>query len=286
MGRCGLSIRNMRDEDIDSALTVINREGWGYTRAELERMLLMDPEGSFLYEDDELLGVITSVTYSKTGVIGHLVVSERARGKKIGQTLIKNAIDYCDGTGAESVILYATADGLPVYKKFGFKEKRQVMLKKAVLSEADHGPARNQCARMESNDLDRVFAMDKRLFGDDREKLLSLLFSQFPQHSWKYERGGLLVGFAMGRTTPSGYDVGPWECISDSHDAESLLRAVLRSLGSGVVYLGVFADHPEAVRLLNTLSPLTSWKTTFMVRGEDRYPLPGDTYGMTSLELG
>jgi GNAT superfamily N-acetyltransferase len=276
----------MRDEDIDPALTMINREGWGYTRVELERMLLMDPEGSFLYEDKLPLGVITSVTYGHTGVIGHLVVSEHARGKKIGQTLIRRAVEYCEGAGVESILLYATADGLPVYKKFGFKEKREAMITKAVLSEADHGPRTNRCARMASKDLDDIQAMDEWLFGDDREKLLRLIFAQFPQHAWKLERDGRLVGFVMGRTTPAGYDIGPWECTSGPHDAECLLRAVLKSLGKGVVYLGVFADHPEAVRMSNTLKPLTTWKTTFMVRGVDRYPHPEGTFGMSSLELG
>jgi len=276
----------MYDEDIDFALTMINREGWGYARVELERMLLMDPEGSFLYGDRNTLGVITSVTYGHTGVIGHLVVSEQARGKKIGQALIKRAIEYCDGAGAESILLYATAEGLPVYKKFGFDEKRQAMVTKALMSEADYGPSQNKCARITSNDLDDVQAMDECLFGDDREKLLRLLFAQFPQHSWKLEREGRLVGFIMGRTTPAGYDIGPWECTSGPHDAECLLRAVLKSLGKGVVYLGVFTDHPEAVRMSNTLKPLIAWKTTFMVRGVDRYPHPEGVFGMSSLELG
>lgn len=276
----------MQDEDIDSALTIINREGWGYTRVELERMLLMDPEGSFLYGDKHTLGVITSVTYGHTGVIGHLVVSEQARGKKIGQTLIKRAVEYCEGTGAESIVLYATADGLPVYRKFGFNEKRQAMCTKAVLSEADHGPSHNQCAKMTSEDLDAIQALDERLFGDGREKLLRLLFAQFPQHSWKLEREGQLVGFVMGRTTPAGYDIGPWECTSSPRDADCLLRAVLRSFGKGVVYLGVFADHLEAMRMFNTLKPLKTWKTTFMVRGADRYPHPEGAYGISSFELG
>jgi GNAT superfamily N-acetyltransferase len=276
----------MRDEDIDSALTLINREGWGYTHVELQRMLLMDPDGSFLHGDKQSLGVITSVTYGRTGVIGHLVVSEEARGRKIGQTLIKKAIEYCEEAGVESILLYATEVGLPVYKKFGFNERRHAFCTKAILSRADHGPRGNQCAKMTSEDLDDVQAMDERLFGDSRRKLLQLLLAQFPQHSWKLEREGRLVGFAMGRGTPAGYDLGPWECTSGPGDADCLLRAVLRSFGEGEVYLGVFADHMDAVKLSNTLKPLTTWKTTFMVRGADRYPHPEGAYGISSLELG
>jgi ribosomal protein S18 acetylase RimI-like enzyme len=285
-GRVNLSLRNMRDGDIDSVLTMINREGWGYTRVELERMLLMDPDGSFLYGDKDVLGVITTVTYHSTGVIGHLVVSEHARGKKIGQTLIKRAVEYCEATGVDSILLYATAEGLPVYKKFGFNEKNQAMISRAILSEADHGPSHNQCSKMTSDDLQDIQAMDERLFGDRREKLLRLLLAQYPQHSWKLEREGRLVGFAMGRTTPAGYDIGPWECTSGPRDADCLLRAVLRSLGKGVVYLGVFADHPEAMRIFNTLKPLKTWRTTLMVRGADRYPHPEGAFGISSFELG
>jgi len=276
----------MRDEDIDSALAMINREGWGYTRVELERMLLMDPEGSFICEDKQLLGVITSVTYGYTGVIGHLVVSEQARGKKIGQALIKEAVGYCEGAGTESILLYATADGLPVYRKFGFTDRRQALCTRAVLSEGDHGSPDNRCALMTPEDLGDVRAMDERLFGDDRHKLLKLLFAQHPQHSWKLEREGKLLGFVMGRTTPVGYDVGPWECTSGPRDAECLLRAAFRSFGQGMAYLAAFADNHEAVRILNTLTPLATWKTTLMMRGSDRYPSPEGAYGISSFELG
>lgn len=276
----------MLDADIDSALALINREGWGYTRVEIERMLLMDPEGSFVYEDKQTLGVITTVTYPKTGVIGHLVVSEHARGKKIGQALIKRAIEYCDGSGADSVVLYATKEGLPVYKKFGFKEKRQASVTKATLSEADHGSSHNPCEIMTKDDLAEIQSMDGVVFGDDRRKLLQLFFSRYPEHSWKLEREGEIVGFAMGRTSPAGFDIGPWECDSGPRDAEILLRTLFRSLGKGEVYLGVFGDHPEAVRMMQTLKPIGTWNTTFMVRGEDRYPGRECAYGISSFELG
>ena len=281
-----VSIRNMRDEDIDPALALINEEGWGYTRIEIERMLLMDPEGSFVFEDRHPLGVITSVSYGRTGVIGHLVVSEDARGKKIGQSLIKRAVEYCEGAGAESILLYATPEGLPVYKKFAFIERRPAIITRATFSEADFGPDRNPCMKMMPGDLDYVLAMDARSFGDDRGKLLRLLYAQFPQHSWKLVHHGQLMGFVMGRTTPSGYDIGPLECDSGPRDADSLLRAVLRSFGKGVVYLGVFADHTNAVEMLNTLKPLNTWRTTLMIRGADRYPCPEGAYGISSFELG
>jgi len=281
-----MPIRNMREEDIDPALALINKEGWGYTRVEIERMLLMDPDGSYVFEDRQLLGVITSVTYGRTGVIGHLVVSEHARGKKIGQALIKRAVEYCESARAESILLYATPEGKPVYGKFGFVAKRPAMVTRAPFSKADYMLENNPCSKMIPRDLESARSMDTLSFGDDRGKLLRLLYTQFPEHSWKIERNGLLVGFVMGRVTPAGFDIGPWECISGPKDAEILLRTVLKSFGEGIVYLGVLADNSEAVRMANTLSSITRWNTEFMVRGKERYPSPQGMYGISSFELG
>lgn len=281
-----MSVRNMRDGDVDQALAMINAEGWGYTRAEIERMLQLDPDGSFIFEDGGILGLVTSITYGRTGVIGHLVVSEKARRRRIGQTLVKSAVDYCEGERAESVLLYATQAGLPLYSKLGFQERGHAVCTRAVLTEEDHGPDENPCSMLKDDDMDDVLAMDERLFGDDRRKLLRKLHEEQPHHSWKLERGGRLSGFIFGRTTSVGFDTGPWECISGPKDAELLLRAMLRSLGHGAVYLAVFESNPEALGMLRSLRPLGTWRTAFMVRGTDRYPHPEGAFGISSFELG
>jgi len=278
----------MSKDDIAVALDLINAEGWGYTAEELERMLKLDPEGSFLHVDGKPLGVVTCVTYGKTGVIGHLVVSGSARGKKIGQSLLKNAIDYCERSGTDSILLYATEEGRRLYRKFGFAEIRQAACARTHFTAADHGPAANPCTQVREDDLGQICALDRKYFGDDRRKVLMLLHSEFPEHSWKLEKEGRIIGFAMGRNTSSSFDFGPWECLSDSKsDAEAILRAVLRSFGEGSAYMGVFLQNKNAMEIFRSLGTEKEWTTTLMIRGAERYSAGIEPMcGVSAFELG
>ena len=125
----------MGREDIQDALSLINIEGWNYSSEEIERMLNLDPGGSFLYGDKPPLAVVTCVTYGLTGVIGHLVVSRSARGQKIGRAMLQKAIDYCDSQGVDSILLYATDEGARLYERFGFRTLRRTHCTSARITE-------------------------------------------------------------------------------------------------------------------------------------------------------
>ena len=283
-----MPIVNAYPEDIKTALPLINAEGWQYTSEELERMQRMDPEGTFFFVEDEPLAVVTCVTYGHTGVIGHLVVAKEARGRKIGQSLLRRAIDYCEGAGAQSMILYATSEGESLYRKFGFKVARTTFGAQKAWSE-EHIKSPSPCSMVKEEDLGEICAIDARLFGDDRSKLLHLLYEEFPGHSWKLERNGRLVGYAMGRKTNAGCDFGPWACLAGpKEDADLLMKAVLRSFGrSGDFFLGVFRDNTNAVEIFKTLPVVKEWTTTLMVRGANRYASEIEhSFGVAAFELG
>lgn len=283
-----MPIVNVHPEDVEKALPMINTEGWQYTSEELLRMLKMDPEGSFFFVEGEPIAVVTSVTYGQTGVIGHLVVMKDARRRKIGQSLLRRAIQYCEGAGARSIILYATDEGEGLYQKFGFKTKRKALGAQKAWS-TDDTQTSNSCGLIEKEDLGEISAIDSHLFGDDRSKLIRQLYEEFPQHSWKLERNGRSVGFAMGRSTHAGCDFGPWACLSESNeDANLLMKAVLHSFGeSGEFFLGVFSGNAGAVEIFNRLPSVKEWTTKLMVRGADRYVGRVEhTFGVAAFELG
>lgn len=280
-------IREMGNEGIGQALKLINDEGWGYTPVELERMVKLDPHGSFLYGDDPIAGVVTCVTYSKTGVVGHLVVAKNHRGKRLGKTLMQKAVDYCESRGCESIVLFATEQGQRLYERFGFVVKREAYCVHAKVQTKDMGPDHNPCEPIREEDLDEITGIDEKLFGDGRSRVLPALLEEFPRHSWKLVRDGRIAGYALGRSGPAGFDLGPWVCTSGGADAELLLRAVLRSFGPGHVYMSGFADNKGARGMADSLELINSWNVKFMVRGRDRYPKDdNEVFGVVSFELG
>jgi GNAT superfamily N-acetyltransferase len=278
----------MGREDIQNALSLINTEGWGYASEEIERMLRLDPGGSFLYGKGPLLAVVTCVTYGRTGVIGHLVVSKCARGQKIGRTMLQKAIDYFSSQKVDSILLYATDEGARLYEKFGFRSLRHTHCAYAVVTGKDASHSRSVCELVKPDDLEEIVEVDSRLFGDDRGKLLRMLLSEFPQHSFKLERNGRIVGFALGRASPMGFDVGPWACLTgDETDAESLIKTTISSYGAGTVFLGVFTDNRQAMEIVDRMKKTKTFQTRLMVRGKDRYSSHiENVFGVAALELG
>jgi predicted N-acetyltransferase YhbS len=278
----------MGREDIQHALSLINIEGWNYTSEEIERMLNLDPGGSFLYGDKPPQAVVTCVTYGRTGVIGHLVVSRSARGQKIGRAMLQKAIDYCDSQGVDSILLYATDEGVRLYEKFGFRTFRRTHCTCASITEGAASRNGSVCELVKPDDLEEILEIDRKLFGDDRSKLMRMLLSEYPQHSFKLERDGRIVGFALGRGTSLGFDFGPWVCLTgDIADAESLLNATMSSFGAGTVFFAVFRDNPQAMEIADRVEKIRTWETRLMISGKDRYSSHIEhVFGVAAFELG
>ena len=283
-----MEIRPVKPADIDQALELINTEGWEYSKEEIERMLVLDPKGSFFFVDKKPVGVITTISTGRTGVVGHLVVSKDARGRKVGQSLIEHAIGYFEGNGMDSVVLYATPDGERLYKRFGFSVRGMAYATKACYDGEFAGIQTESVRKMVPHDLDEVVAMDGRLFGDDRGRLIRHLYGEFPDQCYAQERDGRIIGYAFGRVSSVARDFGPWGCSSTSkRDAEDLFGVCMESLGRGPVFFGVFSANQRAWEIANRLRILRAWPTSLMVRGCDRYAgTLNSLYGIIGFELG
>ena len=275
-------------EDLDFAVKLTHDEHWYYTHLEIGRMLELDPQGSFIFEDrGQRLGFITTVTYGRTGVIGHLIVAKDARRRKIGETLLKEAMAYLDGKGVETMMLYASGDGQKLYSRHGFTVRQNALVLHTRLDRTLLQSSKQRCEPMTSRDLRAVIEMDSELFQDDRSKIMKILFRDYPRGAFKLERDGRLVGFIMGRPDHVGYDLGPWACSSnDPRDAEALFESLLPVLGEGVLYIGTFPRNEHAVRIFTRIPKIFELPVPLMIKGKDRYPGSDRVYAVAAMELG
>lgn len=283
-----MGIRTLKSEDIEFAVSLTIDEGWNYTPAEIGLMLDLDPEGSFVYEDDVPLGIATCVTYGETGVLGHLIVSKKGRGRRIGHSLVEAAIDYMEGRGAESIVVCATETAVGLYKSHGFIVREMTSCMHQRLDDSYRRVPSPECPRMKRSDLREVIGIDKTLFGDDRGRLIERLYDEHPSGAFKLERDGRIEGFVLGRPDHVGNNLGPWMCLTgDPKDAEALFRTALSSLSNGKLYMGAFASNSEALRIANELPTINSWRVPLMTRGENRYHKDmGKVFGIAAYELG
>lgn len=283
-----MGIREMKKEDIEFAAALTAEEGWFYTPRELEVMLKLDPHGSYVFEDGERLGFVTTVTYGETGVLGHLVVSRKGRGRKIGGSLLATAMDHMEAKGAKSMLLYATPEAVKMYQKHGFEPRGDIYCVHLDLHKEHLRRVSPKCVPMNRKDLQEVSEMDSRVFGDDRRTLLAVLFDESQGLAFKMQRDGRIVGFSMARHDHIGYDLGPWACMSeDRADAEELFWAALSPMQEGTVYMGSFYSNPEALKIIEKVPKKRSWRIPLMIRGQSRYDKDMDRlFGIAAFELG
>jgi len=283
-----MAIRVMKQSDIEFAVSMTHLEGWLYHSEEFERMLRFDPEGSFIYEDKAPVAFITTITYGRTGVVGHLIVTQKARGKRIGEALVKKAVEHMEVKGAKSIMLFATKEGFGLYEKLGFRFLKEAL---CIQARPTRLASRKDCrglSQVAPDDLASICEMDSALFGDDRSALIKDLYREFPDICYKILRDGRILGYAFGRTTSAANDLGPWACETErTEDALALYDSVVSHFKSGDVYLGLFSENELAREVAGKLDKSRVWQTSLMVRGEERYPGPLRMLcGPTAFELG
>jgi GNAT superfamily N-acetyltransferase len=282
----------MTCEDMEFALSLIRKEGWGHTRVDLERMLSLTPDGSYVWESEGIpRGFITSIRYKDTAMIGHLIVSSDSRGRQVGKGLVKALLEDVDSRGVSSVMLYATADGDRLYRQFGFADSGHELVAAGLLvKQAERCALRSQCAMVQEDDLDEIISQDRETFGDDRASLITRLYDDFPEHCFKVDKSGELIGFVFGRRTPIGFDIGPWLCAPDHRsDAEALLGSVIHSFPcGGRTDLSPFSSNREARSILDRFYHYRkAVSVKLMIRGAPRYVEKKDrVFGVAGFEIG
>ncbi len=175
-----------------------------------------------------------------------------------------------------------------LYSQYGFVKRREVSCIHIAVGGDPKARTPASCSSIARRDLPEIVEMDSRIFGDDRTRLIELLYDEFPKNAFKIQRDGKILGFSFGRATPSGFDLGPWVCSSGSQrDAEDLFQATVLSMGDGTVFLGVFPDNCMAVEIANSRKRVRYWRTHLMTRGKERYYDHIDKlFGVAAFELG
>lgn len=284
-------MRRMNSADLGLAVSMIHGEGWGHTRVDLERILELSPEYSFVWESGGVpKGFVTSVMYERSAAIAHVLVSKESRGRQIGKSLFTSLLDRLEAAGARSIVLYATEDGARLYRKYGFDVAHEMLSVGLHVRTDEMRSIHAACPRVDSRDLQKVAALDERTFGDGRLAMMRRLCEEFPEHCFKVEDGGAISGFVFGRRTPIGYDIGPWICMSgDRGDASDLLATVIGSFpAGGRVDISPFSDHELANEILSGYRHYKkAEKVKLMVRGEPLYTTDRDmVFGACGFDLG
>src|SRR4051812_32624882 len=137
-----LSIRNLTDSDVPSALALSRAAGWNQTVNDWRRMIAMQPEGAFLgVWSGAPAGTVLAIIYDRVAWIAMMLVDQKLQRRGIGATLIRHALAFLKNRGVNCVRLDATPVGQPLYELLGFRAEYVLARHAGVPAMADEPAA-------------------------------------------------------------------------------------------------------------------------------------------------
>lgn len=166
-------IRPASDPEVLLAGDVLRRAGFGTQVGRLLEYPRRSAHGELLVAPDDggLAGSVACASFGTTGWIGALGVIPEARRHGLGTALTEAATVWLRGRGAQTVLLYATDAGRPIYERLGFVAEQRAIAWRGVAGAAPRVALR----RIGESDRERVRALDRATTGERRDAMLDAI---------------------------------------------------------------------------------------------------------------
>lgn len=199
---------------LGAALSLSRQAGWPH-RPEDWQMALALSEGVVAIENDRVVGTVLVTPYKQDcATINMVIVDEAMRGRGLGRRLIDAAIELA---GDRPLRLVATAEGLPLYEKLGFRQTGRILQHQGIAAERA-APMATSAAAM--TDFSAITELDRQAFGADRADLIAHLAKV--GELAVIRRSGRITGFAVLRSFGRGEVIGP-VIAGNAEDAKALV---------------------------------------------------------------
>lgn len=217
--------RDMRIEDLRAAHALSQAEQWPHRLSDWGAAAALG-EGVLMERGGRLAGTGMRWRWgAEHATVGLVIVHGAHRGQGLGKRLIQQLLAPL---GQRSVLLHATAAGLPLYEKLGFRTVGRTGQHQGELlaCPAVKPPTGMQLGPAAPHDLDALVALDARGAGMPRREAVAQLL-QLGQ-AVVLRQDDRPVGFAVCRPFGRGLVVGP-VAAEDRAAAQALIGSCLRT---------------------------------------------------------
>ena len=275
-------LRRMTPLDLAAAHTLSSEQKWPH-RIEDWEMLLSLGFGYVVERDGEVIGTAMAWHYGlDAATLGMVIVSPRAQGMGLGRRLMDAVLA---DLGDRTVLLNATDEGAPLYRKLGFEPAGPVFQHQGAAFSVPMAKLipDERVRPLGAKDMATLRSLARRATGMDRDALLAALVRG--AQGVVLTRSNEPVGFALFRRFGRGYVVGP-TIAPDTGGAKALISHWL-GFNSGMFCR---LDVPEESGLsawLDELGLPCVGRVVRMVRGT-RPPVDPSitTFSLTTQALG
>lgn len=237
-----ITISELRETDISGAMRLKSAENWNQTEADWWVLLELGPGLCLVATSgDKVVGTVTATNYhDEIAWIGMMLVDKDFRGLGLGKRLLTTCLEKL--SKCQAIKLDATASGLSLYRKLGFRE--EWLIDRMVSTNANDLPpdeGSQSVKRLTKNELNEAVRLDLEAFGANRGQLIAEFLTENEDKAWYIERGGKLVAYILGRPGSNYTQLGPMSAETEE-DAQMLVKAVLRTHIGTPVLVDVLQD--------------------------------------------
>lgn len=235
------------DEEAAAAVGVLARAAFGAAVGRLVAYPRDSPHGELLVAlgpAEQPVGAVCTASFGTTGWIGALGVAAPARGRGTGAALTEAAIAWLRARGAETILLYATPMGRPVYDRLGFVAEGGATAWRGSGRAATQAP-RVALRALTETDRDDCVALDRATTGEDRRVMLDAVRPLYGVAACADGADGLR-GFAA----VSPWGVGTSIAADDPEAGVALMAAATQAAGHGSAVLVVPDENEAALRAM------------------------------------
>jgi len=245
-----IRIRNMNLKDVERAMELKDSAGWNQVQWDWETFLNLNPELCYVATlDGEVVGTTTAISFAgKVAWIGMVIVDVNHRGKGISKLLMKQAIHDLDDHN--TIKLDATAMGLPVYEKLGFRIERTFF--RMTCEDTNLQPPQGKIPSPAGPSFDLLAAWDQKVLGYDRSLLLRSLVEEYGSLSGVDLNGEEVSAYLLGRIGSKFTQLGPLLASTEA-SAQTLTAGILSSGVKGAVVVDVNSDKTGFIEWLQEI---------------------------------
>ena len=234
---------------------------WNISAHPLSNLIKISRGGSFVARIHKSnIGMIFAFPYDySVGWIAFLVIDPIYRRKGIGTALMRKAISFLQDKKINSIGLYATEDGAPLYESLGFAKsltsarfavseyEKLLALKNALsIRKKDSSFKLIEFSQVNHQLLNHVISFDKSIFGANRKLIFE---NRLKMGSWNCVcavKNKELVAFGMWRLIDNslGY-IGPVMGLKSPTFQLVLPRIILRliDIAASSIYIGTDSEN-------------------------------------------
>lgn len=209
------------ESHLDGAHSLSREANWPHRREDWAMVLSLS-RGFVALQDGAVVGTTMMTPFGDTAAtINMVIVAAKMRGRGLGRRLMDAALA---AAGPLECRLVATADGLPLYEKLGFRATHEIRQHQGVPDRIPT-PADDRVDWAATGDFEAIAALDRLALGMDRGPLLRLL-AEAGRTAVLRAADGQVAGYGVLRPFGRGEVIGP-VITGDEEEAQALLAFLM-----------------------------------------------------------